>query len=178
MIPDRVHLRIAIGGRMRVGKTTAADRLVDRHGFVKYALATPIKEIARSAFGWDGRKDARGRRLLQEIGTVGRHYDRDIWLDRFAAHLAADDPPRAVIDDLRLVREQEFLKRMGFVCVLVSRPAGLIAAVDGDAATSEHETETEVGQVDVDAQIDNSGGFEDLYSRLDRLVADLESGRA
>ncbi|HET6617196.1 MAG TPA: hypothetical protein VFH69_05245, partial [Gemmatimonadota bacterium] len=67
MVPEQKPLRIAIGGRMQVGKTTAADRLVERHGFVKYALATPIKEIARSEFGWDGRKDPRGRRLLQEI---------------------------------------------------------------------------------------------------------------
>ncbi|HYO47589.1 MAG TPA: hypothetical protein VEY33_12965 [Gemmatimonadota bacterium] len=178
MIPDNAPLRIAIGGRMQVGKTTAADRLVDRHGFVKYALATPIKEIARSDFGWDERKDARGRRLLQEIGTVGRHYDRDLWLDRFAAHLAADDPPRAVVDDLRLAREEEYLTGLGFVCVLVTRPARLIPAAAGDGDTSDHETETEIGQVEVDAQIDNSGSFEDLYERLDRLVADLEAGRS
>lgn len=162
---------------MQVGKTTAAGRLVDRHGFVPYALATPIKEIARSDFGWDDRKDARGRRLLQEIGTVGRHYDRDLWLNRFAVRLAADDPPRAVIDDLRLAREEEFLKRLGFFCVLVTRPARLIGAAEGSGATTEHETETEIGQVDVDAQVDNAGTFEDLYERLDRLVADLEAGR-
>ena len=85
---------------MQVGKTTAADWLVARHGFVKYALADPIKEIARTGFGWDGRKDARGRRLLQEIGTVGRHYDPDLWLDRFAARLRAEAPARAVVDAL------------------------------------------------------------------------------
>jgi dephospho-CoA kinase len=178
MKPGRIPLHIAIGGRMQVGKTTAADRLVDRYGFVKYALATPIKEIAVRDFGWDSRKDARGRRLLQEIGTVGRHYDRDLWLDRFAARLAADDPPRAVIDDLRLAREQEFLSQLGFVCVLVTRPAGTIAAIAENGDTSVHETETEIGQVDLDAEIDNSGTFEDLYARLDRIVADLEAARA
>ena len=158
---------------MQVGKTTAADRLVERHGFVKYALATPIKEIARSDFGWDGRKDARGRRLLQEIGTVGRHYDRDMWLVRFAARLAAEAPPRAVVDDLRLGREEEFLRRLGFVCVLVTRPSGLAPRSSDEA--SGHETETEIGQVDVDAEIDNSGSFEDLYRKLDQLIAGLES---
>ena len=78
-------LRVAIGGRMQVGKTTAADRLVERHGFVKFALAAPIKDIAREDFGWDGRKDARGRRLLQEVGTVGRNYRADMWLDRYTS---------------------------------------------------------------------------------------------
>lgn len=177
MTPTTVTLRIAIGGRMQVGKTTAADRLVAVHGFRKYALAAPIKEIARTDFGWDGRKDARGRRLLQEIGTVGRHYDRDIWLDRFAAALAADEPPRAVVDDLRLAREEEYLRRLGFVCVLVTRPERLIPAMPEGGGTAGHETETEIGQVDVDAEIDNSGTFEELYERLDRLVVELEAGR-
>jgi hypothetical protein len=174
----RVPLRIAIGGRMQVGKTTAADRLVARHGFAKYALAAPIKEIARSGFGWDGRKDALGRRLLQEIGTVGRHYDSEIWLDRFAATLAADDPPRAVVDDLRLAREEEYLRQLGFVCILVTRPERMISAIPEGGETAGHETETEIGQLEVEAEIDNSGTFEELYGRLDRLVAELEIARA
>jgi hypothetical protein len=175
MNPGRHPLRVAIGGRMQVGKTTAADRLVARHGFVKYALAGPIKEIARTGFGWDGRKDARGRRLLQEIGTVGRNYAPDLWLDRFAARLAAEVPERAVIDDLRLAREAEFLRRLGFVCVLVTRPAEAIPALHGGADTAGHETETEIEGVGVDAEIDNSGTFADLYERLDRLVTELET---
>jgi len=177
MFPDRVPLRIAIGGRMRVGKTTAADWLVERHGFVKYALATPIKEIAERDFGWDGEKDARGRRLLQEVGTVGRNYDRDLWLDRFAASLAADDPPRAVVDDLRLAREAEVLRRLGFACVLVTRPAELIPRLEGGGDTAGHETETEIEGVDVQAVIDNAATFDDLHDRLDRLVAGLEAAR-
>jgi hypothetical protein len=95
-------MRIAIGGRMQVGKTTAADRLVERHGFVKYALAGPIKEIARTGFGWDGQKDARGRRLLQEIGTVGRNYAPDLltasplgWRPRHRARRDRRPPARA-----------------------------------------------------------------------------------
>jgi dephospho-CoA kinase len=169
------RLRIAIGGRMQVGKTTAADRLVERHGFVKYALAGPIKEIAREEFGWDGRKDARGRRLLQEVGTVGRNYRKEIWLDRFAARLSAEDPPRAVVDDLRLEREEGYLRKLGFACVLVTRPAELVPATEGAEEARGHETETEIGRLDADAVIDNAGSFDELYARLDRLVAELEA---
>lgn len=178
MTTDGVPLRIAIGGRMQVGKTTAADWLVERHGFVKYALATPIKEIARQGFGWDGAKDARGRRLLQEVGTVGRHYDRDLWLDRFAARLAADAPPRAVVDDLRLAREAEYLERLGFVCVLVTRPADQIPPPEGGGDTTGHETETGMEGVDVRLTIPNAGSFAELNARLDRLVAGLEAARS
>lgn len=160
---------------MQVGKTTAADRLVARHGFVKYALADPIKEIARRGFGWDGRKDARGRRLLQEIGTVGRNYDPDLWLDRFAARLALEAPARAVVDDLRLAREAAFLRRLGFACVLVTRPPELVPALAGGAGTADHETETEIDTLEAEAVVENGGTFEELYERLDRLVAGLEA---
>ena len=170
-------LRVAIGGRMQVGKTTAADRLVERHGFVKYALAAPIKQIARDAFGWDGRKDARGRRLLQEVGTVGRNYRGDIWLERFAARLAAEAPPRAVVDDLRLERGERYLRNLGFACVLVTRPVELTPVAGGSEQARGHETETEIGRLDVDAVIDNSGSFDDLYERLDRLVTELGGAR-
>lgn len=171
-------LRIAIGGRMQVGKTTAADWLVERHGFVKYALASPIKEIARRDFGWDGAKDARGRRLLQEVGTVGRNYDPDLWLDRFAARLAAEDPSRAVVDDLRLAREVDYLERHGFAAVLVTRPPALIPPVPGGTDAAGHETETEIETVDVVATIENAGTFEALHEGLDRLVAGLEAARS
>lgn len=170
-------LRVAIGGRMQVGKTTAADRLVERHGFVKFALAAPIKDIAREDFGWDGRKDARGRRLLQEVGTVGRNYRADMWLDRFAARLAAEAPARAVVDDLRLEREEEYLRELGFACVLVTRPAALIPAAEGAEEARGHETETEIGRLDADLVIDNAGSFDELFEQLDRLVAELEAAR-
>jgi hypothetical protein len=83
-----------------------------------------------------------------------------------------------VVDDLRLAREVEYLRRLGFACVLVTRPERLIPALPGGGGTAAHETETEIGQVDVDAEIDNSGSFEELYQRLDRLVAELEAVRA
>jgi hypothetical protein len=41
--------------------------------------------------------------------------------------------------------------------------------------TAGHETETEVEDLGVDREIDNSESFADLYQRLDRLVAELEA---
>lgn len=173
-VSEPVALRIAFGGRMQVGKTTAADHLVERHGFVKYALADPIKEIAGRGFGWDGRKDDRGRRLLQEIGDVGRHYDPDLWLDRFAARLEADRPVRAVVDDIRLEREVAYLRSLDFLVALVVRPAEKIAESSPELARRAHVTETGLEGVELDDRIDNSGTFDEFHARLDVLVARLE----
>lgn len=175
IVPDvtgSTPLRIAFGGKMRVGKTTCADHLVRRYGFVKHALADPIKEIARESFGWDGSKEDRGRHLLQELGTVGRHYDPDIWLDRLAGKLRAAGPVDVVVDDLRLAREVAYLEEAGFTCVLVTRPRELVTRTS-DARGGRHETETELAAVDFDRIVDNAGTFEDLYARLDRMVAAL-----
>lgn len=163
-------LRIAFAGKMQVGKTSAADHLARRHGFRKYALADPIKEIARDAFGWDGAKDERGRRLLQEIGSVGRAYDPEMWLRRLAERMARDAAPRIVVDDVRLAREVTFLESQGFTVVRILRPADRISTLTSDER-ARHETETELDDVPVDATIDNRGTLEELYAAVDRLVA-------
>jgi len=91
---------IGITGKAGAGKTYLADQLIQRannqislHQWnSKWAVkmhhkvlhfAEPVKEIAKTCFGWDGKKDERGRRLLQLIGTeVGRGYNPDIWVDK------------------------------------------------------------------------------------------------
>lgn len=153
---------------MQVGKTTAADRLVAAYGFEKDALAAPIKAIAARSFGWDGRKDARGRRLLQELGTVGRHYDPEIWLARLGDRIRARRPVRLVVDDLRLAREAAYLKGLGFVCVRITRPPELIPNLQEGAPG--HETETGLDDAGMDLEIANDGTLEELYARLDALM--------
>jgi hypothetical protein len=163
--------RIAFAGKMQVGKTTAADHLVRRHGFVKYALADPIKGIARRDFDWDDAKDERGRRLLQEIGTVGRNYDPELWLRRLAERLEREQPARAVVDDVRLAREVTYLESLGFRVVRIERPAALITTL-GSAERARHETETELDQVAIAARLDNRGTLDELSAAVDALLAE------
>lgn len=162
--------RVAIGGRMQVGKTTAADYLVRRYGFVKVALADPIKTIAREGFGWDGGKGEAGRRLLQEIGTVGRAYRAEIWLERLAARLADGGAAPVVVDDVRLDLEAVWLARQGFTVVVLERPPALIATLPSGAERHAHETETELAQVPGATRIVNAGTFAALYARLDTVI--------
>lgn len=168
-------LRVAFGGRMQVGKTTAARHLEERHGFVRLALADPIKEIAR-AMGWDGAKDARGRRLLQEVGDVGRRYDPAVWLDRLAARVEAAGERRIVVDDVRLAPEADRLREMGFRLARVDRPAAVAAGLEPGAPQRGHATETGLDDAVFDRGIDNSGTFEELYALLDEWMAELERG--
>ncbi len=71
------------------GKTTLAEMLLEEFNKDVDTLASivpmakEIKRIAREDFGWDGKKDENGRRLLQVLGTeAGRMYDENIWVHK------------------------------------------------------------------------------------------------
>lgn len=159
---------VAIGGKMRVGKTTCAEHLVSCHGYRRYAIADPIKDLARTGFGWDGRKDDRGRRLLQELGSAGRAYERRIWLRRFDEWFAAHGDVPVVVDDVRLVNEVEHFRRRRFLLIGLRRPT--VPGGAGDAVLRAHETETELERADFDVVVVNVGTIPDLLEKLDRAV--------
>lgn len=122
------RLLIGLTGPAGAGKSLAADLLTGIgdacHTPLSVAsFAAPVKEIARQCFGWDGKKDARGRRLLQVIGTeAGREYDPHIWtrhaLRRFEEEMATAEAcglPAAgvVFDDVRFPNEAEAIRSRG-----------------------------------------------------------------
>jgi hypothetical protein len=81
-------------------------------GFVceRFPFATGVKECALH-LGWDGKKDLRGRTLLQDIGRVGRLYDENNWVNKTLNTI--EDSPHypfglVVIDDWRFPNEANF----------------------------------------------------------------------
>lgn len=100
---------IGITGRSGAGKTTTAQALAEKlKPAVVLPFAKPLKELATSYFGWDGKKDARGRKLLQTLGTdVGRAWDPEFWVSKWqVAMLSLLDAGCSVIaDDLRFANE-------------------------------------------------------------------------
>ena len=77
---------IGIIGKAFSGKSTVA-KMVQSVGlengilFTRIAFADEVKRIARDCLFWDGKKDERGRKLLQILGTeCGRGYDPEVWV--------------------------------------------------------------------------------------------------
>lgn len=74
-------ITLCISGKATSGKSTAAQVILENFTAVSFAFADEVKRIAFE-FGRDGKKDARGRRLLQRVGDIGREYDSNLWVDR------------------------------------------------------------------------------------------------
>lgn len=180
---------IGLTGPAGCGKDAVADILVRRHGYRRAAFADKLK-LTCTSLGWDGVKDARGRRFLQALGTVVREYNDDAWIDL----LFGTQPPwfwaagPAVISDVRFVNEATRIKDLGGRIVRVTGrslyedccwlwrflpgwswvPAAWRTRRDSARAAA-HVSERAMHRYRADHTINNSGTLEDLALAVDRL---------
>ena len=97
-------------GKAGVGKDEAYKCIKEIYPTAeRYAFAVRLKVFARE-MGWDGRKDERGRKLLQGIGQTVRAYNEDFWAVRVVRAIEHDQPDIAVITDCRFPNEIKFVK--------------------------------------------------------------------
>lgn len=71
---------VMLCGPAGVGKNTYQEKHYPfeegKNGWWQFAFAAKLKYMAKMN-GWDGKKDAPGRKLLQELGEVFNRYDRE-----------------------------------------------------------------------------------------------------
>lgn len=145
---------LGICGHAGAGKDMAADYLVKHFGFVRMALADPIKEIAFNYFGVDyeilrrSDKPEKVRWLLQQLGTeIGRTYDPEIWTKTLCNRITASPEKRIVITDVRFPNEAETLVTgLGADLILIRRPNN----PNTGAAMMQHASETSIEKIPFD----------------------------
>ena len=112
---------VGLSGPAGCGKTTHADALMDyaeRHlGYnsLRLPFAGPLKRIAMS-MGWNGKKDEKGRRLLQILGTeCGREcIGPNVWVDLWHQEAIKKGVCTLVVaDDVRFDNEVEAVRALG-----------------------------------------------------------------
>jgi len=90
---------VLISGKAQHGKTSTALFLEKHlkkagHRALHINYADYVKFVCGKYFGWDGRKDERGRHILQYVGTdIIRARDENFWVDtviRFARAIWSD----------------------------------------------------------------------------------------
>ena len=74
-------LRLAFGCKAGVGKSTAVDYLMQKHGGVELSFAKPLKNILLYAQQTCGFKENKDRGFLQWVGTDwARSKDENVWI--------------------------------------------------------------------------------------------------
>ena len=121
---------ILFSGKAESGKTLAAnifkeylEKLGYRVAIIPYA--SYLKETAKLIFNWDGKKDAKGREILQRWGTeIVRQKDPDFWANsvRRLVDVVGDAIDYVLIDDVRFPNEIDIWKDTAHMTVRIERP--------------------------------------------------------
>lgn len=183
-------LLIGIGYKRKRGKDTVANRLVDRHGFIRISWADSLKEACRHIFGFsdvqlygdlkevvDPYWGKSPRQILQEVGTdaLRNHFDDQIWIK--SAWLKIEKALQAdvggvVVPDVRFPNEAEFIKSKGGVLWRIDRD------IEEDV-NSLHSSETSMDDYQGwDRVINNNGSIRDLYDRVDYTLSSLNTQKS
>lgn len=188
------HVKLlGITGPARSGKDTIGNYVVDKYGFVRYAMAWPLKEMVKVGLGLDpndyetnDQKEAvipwlgcSVRHVWQTLGTDwGRVcINEDLWLilaERTIKKVIGMGVPGVVITDLRFENELAMVRRMGGVVLHVKtkRKSNL-----SDQARA-HASEAGVVVGPFDRVLANDDSLEELYQRVEVFMHSLRMSAA
>lgn len=194
-------MKIALIGKIRSGKSTAARYLEETHGFEVVSFGDPVKEAAAGMMNaleayihggdigqfWSARqinaqKDRPEiRHLLQLAGDSlgrGRVGGQNAWIDKTIPKI--DKPGNIVIDDCRYQNEFDMLVKRGFFMIRIERnePQRQQELVDRYGFKHalqiiEHPSETALDKVYSHWDFE-AKELKDIYNTMDRVVKYLQ----
>jgi len=155
------YIDVGLIGLAGSGKDTAAAALL-AVGWRRMAFADRLKSLAM-AFGWDGYKDPKGRRLLQDLGMAARNYNQDFWITNAEAHIDNICQHHCwkvpyVWTDVRFQNEADFVRKRRGIIIRIKRPEQI--------SSDQHESELNQFDVRADYEVVNGGTIEDLHAKI------------
>lgn len=171
---------IGVCGDARIGKTTVANMLAKHMSVAKiYPFAGPLKEMAKS-IGWDGHKDAKGRKLLQILGTeIGREcISETIWEDAWRLQVgeaAREGVTIMIADDVRFSNELNLIHELGGVIIIIRKPSifRFFKRLFLRCVGKLHASEVGFSKKQADYVILNTGNKEELEEKIKQLSDEL-----
>jgi hypothetical protein len=175
---------LGLTGAAGSGKDTAADYLVQAHGFTKVFHAEPIYAmLAAMGFPAPDTRDLKEavdpfwgfswREAAQTLGTEwGRSLSHDIWLNALKVKLKkleAEGVNKVVVSDARFANEAEHIRQVGTLIAISGRKADL-------QGRESHKSEAGFQLSIEDKSVDNTQGYGYLYSQLDYIVNEVNNG--
>lgn len=157
-------LIIGLMGDAGAGKDAVGRILCERHGFTRVAFADKLKALAIDR-GWSGRKDAEGRKFLQDLGMEIRRKDPAHWIREALRTMDTITGP-VVLTDVRFANEIGTLEYRGAHLWWVHRPG----VGPANAHIAEHEWKRCVGSTTI---IRNDGDLERLAMTVALHLAEI-----
>lgn len=175
-----------LAGKARTGKTTIANRIVEKTAVKTAAFADPLREALLVMFGCLGLTpehfedddlketviEAIGRSPRQLMQSLGTEFGRklvhpDIWVKVIEARNKDDiKNQNLLVTDIRMDNEAEGLRALGFVIAHVDRP---------DAKkVNKHSSENGVTRLAEDKVITNDSDLAALTSLIDSWLAESQ----
>ncbi len=169
---------ILISGKASVGKTTVGDFLDELLSEVplnvtSMGFADDLKKVATGVFNWDGRKDSKGRKLLQQIGFIGREYNKNIWVEKLLGEIDNASiffPDITIIDDWRFLNEAKYFEEGLYDVFKVNVASDIRGGLTGELGEDISETELDKYE-DYDYIVENNyKTLEELKKECEKLV--------
>lgn len=201
MIQDKTikHV-IGITGPKRSGKDTSASYIHDMFGYEVLSFAEPMKNILCTTFGitletldyiknntdvctvdcmeyigedLTGQADYHTkfstdmRKILQRFGTdaMKKYFGEDVWANKLVHSALHWDMDTVVISDLRYMNEYQCLKEY-------AENLTIIRLHKDDTEGDNHSSEQEYKQIPSDYDISNNGTVQELYNKLNKILAE------
>lgn len=171
---------VCISGKAQHGKDTTAkllEEILEAQGnrVLIAHYGDLVKYVCKTFFGWDGKKDEKGRTLLQRVGTDKiRAVSPDYWVDFIVSILDifCDEWDYVLIPDTRFPNEYEIYETYGMDAVLlrVIRP-NFVSPLTAEQQA--HVSETALDDYPYHTVIVNNGGIEELKEAVNNFAARL-----
>ncbi|MGY5350424.1 deoxynucleotide monophosphate kinase family protein [Bacillus subtilis] len=184
-------MKLAFTGRIASGKDAATNYVVTMHDFQPFTFSSKGKSLFYDLFPemqYKHKPRQPMRDFINGITELPVPGAESVWVDyefrKINDYIKRQccRPANVLITDIRKPIEYDRVRAEGFKIVRIVAPESLRierAKKRGDkfdAADLEHATETAVDDFEVDYEITNDGTIDELYAKLDALMADLGVG--
>ena len=173
---------IALIGPFHCGKTTAANRLIEKFGFVRHPIAGPMKNMLK-CLGLDERHvngelkevpcaELGGKTPRFALQQLGKEWGRDTIWDKIWTTAWTNTQPEGdiVVEDVRFPTGIELIRRNGGKVVKIIR-----AELDHSEHRAHASENQDLGKPDW--VVHNNKSIEEFNGVLDHVITLLSKGR-
>lgn len=170
---------IALSGKMRSGKDTAASLIAEKLAPEKLILlnfSDPLYDVLKYSCDSFNLPYQKNRKFLTDLGDFGRGQNPTVFLDIMQKKIdALKQYPHLslLVGDARYPNEVDMLRSNGFSIIRIERPDEERAKHIAIEESQSHSSETSLDQYNFDYIIYNNSSLAQFSSRIDSVMTNI-----